>query len=73
MEQSNYSQNSQEEAKDVSTNSDDSESPKLNAKITQKEIRKIILSNFISNVYEKGLLEKNIGLSSSTVFRQYLS
>ena len=34
-EQSNYSQNSQEEAKDISANSDDSESPKLNAKITQ--------------------------------------
>ena len=53
-EQSNYSQNSQEEVKDVSANSDDSESPKLNAKVTQKEIRNIILSNFTSNVSEKG-------------------
>ena len=70
-EQSNYSQNSQEEAKDVSANSDDSESPKLNAKVTQKEIRNIILSNFTSNVSEKELLEKDIRLSSSTVYRQY--
>ena len=70
-EQSNYSQNSQEEAKDVSANSDDSESPKINAKITQKEIRNIILSNFTSNVSEKELLEKDIRLSSSTVYRQY--
>ena len=31
-EQSNFSQNSQEEAKDLRANSDDSESPKLNAK-----------------------------------------
>ena len=70
-EQSYYSQNSQEEAKDVSANSDDSESPKINAKITQKEIRNIILSNFTSNVSEKELLEKDIRLSSSTVYRQY--
>ena len=70
-EQSNYSQNSQEEAKDVSANSDDSESPKLNAKVTQKEIRNIIFSNFTSNVSEKELLEKDIRLSSSTVYRQY--
>ena len=49
-EQSNFSQNSQEEAKDVSANSDDSESPKPNVKVTQKEIRNIILSNFTSNV-----------------------
>ena len=41
-EPSNYSQNFQVEANDVSTNSDDSESLKLNAKITQKEIRNII-------------------------------
>ena len=68
-EQSNYSQNSQEEAKDVSRNSDDSEYTKLNAKITQKEIRNIILSNFTSNVSEKELLENDKRLSYSTVFR----
>ena len=59
-EQSNYSQNSQDEAKDVSANSDDSESSKPNVKVTQKEIRNIILSNFTSNVSEKELLEKDI-------------
>ena len=57
-EQSNYSQNSQEEAKNVSANSDDSDSPKPNAKVIQKEIRSIILSNFTSRVSEKVLLEK---------------
>ena len=70
-EQSNFSQNSQEEAKDVSENSDDNESLKPNTKVTQKEIRNIILSNFTSNVSEKELLEKDIRLSSSTVYRQY--
>ena len=69
-EQSNFFQNSQEEAKDVSANLDDSESPKPNAKVTQK-IRNIILSNFTSRVSEKELLEKDIRLSSSTVYRQY--
>ena len=70
-EQSNFSQNSQEEAKDVSANSDDIESPKPNAKVTQKEIRNIILSNFTSRVSEKELLEKDIRWSSKTIYRQY--
>ena len=59
------------EAKDVSEHSDDNESSKLNTKVTQKEIRNIILSNFTSNVSEKELLEEDIRLSSSTVYRQY--
>ena len=70
-EQSNFSQNSQEEAKDVSANSADSESPKPNAKVTQKEIRNIIWSNFTLRISEKELLEKDIRLSYSTVYRQY--
>ena len=71
-EQSNFSQNSQEEAKDVSANSDDSESPKPNAKVTQKEIISIFKkSNFTTRVSENELLEKDISLSSSTVYRQY--
>ena len=41
-EQSNFSQNSQEEAKEVSANSDDSESPKPNAKVVHKEIHSLI-------------------------------
>ena len=58
-EQSNFSQNSQEEAKDVSVNSDDSESPKTNVKVTQKAIRNINLSNFTSRVSEKEIQEKD--------------
>ena len=71
-EQSNYSQSFQEEGKDVSANSDVSESSKPNAKVTQKEIRNIILSNFTSNVSENELLEKDIRISFSTVYRQYV-
>ena len=52
-EQSNFSQNSQEKANYVSANSDDRDSPKPNAKVTQKDIRNIILSNFTSRVSEK--------------------
>ena len=52
-------------------NSNDSESPKPNAKVTQKEISYIILSNFTSRVSEKELIEKDIRLSSSTIYRQY--
>ena len=70
-EQSNFSQNSQEETKDVNENLDDSESPKPNAKVTQKEIRNIILFYFTSRVSEKELFDKDIRLSSSTVYRQY--
>ena len=63
-EQSNFSQNSHEEAKDLSANSYDNESPKPSVKVTQKEIRNIIWSNFTSRVFEKELLEKDIRLSS---------
>ena len=53
-ERSIISQNSQEEAKDVIVNSDDSESPKPKAKITLKKIKKIFIwSNFTSIVCER--------------------
>ena len=53
-ERSIISQNSQEEAKDVIVNSDDSESPKPKAKITLKKIKKIFIwPNFTSIVCER--------------------
>ena len=55
----------------MSVNSDDSESRKLNAKVTQKVIRNIIWSNFTSWASNIKLLEKDIRLLSSTVYWQW--